>query len=133
MSIKPAIIVADDLPVGLKANFAAVLGMSLGKMRPDLVGPDTQTGDDITLPGITSVAIPILAAPAEDLPRLFGEAGDLPLRLAYMQAAFEARNYADYTDRISGAALADHAPKAILLGGPRKAVDRICGRLPLVR
>ena len=133
MSFKPVIILAEDLPLGLKANFAAVLGMSLGQLRPDLVGADTPTADGVTLCGITSVALPVLGAPAADLPSLFMAAEDLPIRLAYMRSAFEARDYADYTARIAAATLADHVPQAILLGGPRKAVDRICGRLPLLR
>lgn len=133
MSFKPVIILAEDLPLGLKANFAAVLGMSLGQLRPDLVGADTPTADGVTLSGITSVALPVLGAPAADLPSLYLAAEDLPIRLAYMRAAFEARDYADYTARIAASPLDDHAPQAILIGGPRKAVDRICGRLPLLR
>lgn len=133
MSFKPVIILAEDLPLGLKANFAAVLGMSLGQLRPDLVGADTPTADGVTLSGITSVALPVLGAPAADLPALFLAAEDLPIRLAYMRAAFEARDYADYNARIAASPLRDHAPQAILIGGPRKAVDRICGRLPLLR
>ncbi|RDD68531.1 DUF2000 family protein [Paracoccus versutus] len=128
MPLKPVIILAADLPLGLKANFAAVLGMSLG-----LLGGATPTGDGIALPGITTVPLPVLCAPPQDLPGLFAQAEALPLRLAYMRAAFEARDYPDYTARIAAAPLADHAPQAILLAGPRKAVDRICGRLPLLR
>jgi len=133
MSLKPVIILDETLPTGLKANFAAVLGMSLGKTRPDLVGANTPTQDDVALAGITSVALPVLGAPAADLPALFDAAAQLPLRLAYMRAAFEARDYADYSARIAAAPLPDHAPQAILIAGPRKAVDRICGRLPLLR
>lgn len=133
MSLKPVIIVAEELPTGLKANFSAVLGMSLGQLRPDLVGAATPTQDGIALAGITTVALPILGAAAADLPDLFQQAFDLPLRLAYMQAAFEARNYADYSTRIAAEPLAGHAPQAILLVGPRKHIDRICGRLPLLR
>jgi len=133
MSLKPVVILDESLPTGLKANFAAVLGMSLGRLRPDLVGADTPTRDGIALPGITTVALPILGAPATELPALFAAAAGLPLRLAYLRAAFEARDYADYAARIAAAPVPDHEPQAILLAGPRKAVDRICGRLPLLR
>lgn len=133
MSLKPVVILAEDLPTGLKANFAAVLGMTLGQLRPDLVGADTTTQDGVTLPGITTVPLPVLGSPAADLPALHDAARDLPLRLAYMRAAFEARDYADYSVRIASSPLADHTPQAILLAGPRKAVDRICGRLSLLR
>ncbi|WP_319520463.1 DUF2000 domain-containing protein [uncultured Martelella sp.] len=133
MSFKPAIILDETLPTGLKANFSAVLAMSLGKLRPDLVGADTPTEDGIALAGITTVAMPVLGAPAQDLPLLFAKAVDLPIRLAYMRAAFVARDYADYTVRITAEPLDAHIPQAVLLAGPRKAVDRICGSLPLLR
>ncbi len=133
MSFKPVIILAEDVPTGLKSNFAAVLGMSLGQLRPELVGAATPTEDGVVLSGITTVALPVLGAPTADLPALFLAAEDLPVRLAYMRSAFEARDYADYTARIAATPLSDHTPQAILLGGPRKAVDRICGRLPLLR
>lgn len=131
--LKPVIILAEDLPTGLKANFAAVLGMSLGQLRPELIGADTVTKDSFALAGITSVALPVLGAPGSDLPALFDAAKDLPLRLAYMRAAFDARDYADYMARIAAAPLDGHAPQAILLAGPRRQVDRICGSLPLLR
>lgn len=133
MPQKHVLILDEALPTGLKANFAAVLGMSLGQLRPGLVGANTTTRDGEVLGGITTVALPVLGASMTVLPMLFAAAADLPLRLAYMRAAFEARDYADYTDRIAAAPLADHAPQAILLAGPRKAVDRICGSLPLLR
>lgn len=133
MSFKPVIILAETLPLGLKANFAAVLGMSLGQLRPALVGATTPTADGMEIAGITTVALPILAAPIDELPALYAAAEALPIRLTYLEAAFKARDYADYGARVAAAPLADHAPQAILLGGPRKAVDRLCGRLPLLR
>lgn len=133
MSLKPVVILAETLPVGLKANFAAVLAMSLGRMMPELVGPDTPTGDGVVLPGITTVALPILGAPAADLHGLFAEAEGLPLRLVYMRSAFEARSYEDYMQKIAASPLPEHEPQALLLAGPRKAVDRLCGRLALMR
>ncbi|VDS08456.1 hypothetical protein PARHAE_01640 [Paracoccus haematequi] len=52
-------------------------------MRPELVGPAIPTQDSVTLSGITSVALPILGAPAGDLPALFLATEDFPIRLAY--------------------------------------------------
>ncbi|MAM12180.1 MAG: hypothetical protein CML23_17385, partial [Rhizobiaceae bacterium] len=78
MSLKPVIILDETLPTGLKANFPAVMAMSLGKLRPDLVGADTPTGDGFSLAGITTVALPVLGASAEELPALFDKAADLP-------------------------------------------------------
>lgn len=133
MTLKPVIILSTSLPKGLQANFAAILGMSLGRLHPELIGPATPDSEGHLLEGITQVAVPILGAPAEDLQSLFAAAESMPLRLAYMHAAFEARNYTDYTARIAAAPLKDHEPQAILVAGPRKAVDRLCGALPLLK
>lgn len=131
--MKPVIILSEDLPTGLKANFAAVLAMSLGRAHPDLIGSPTPAADGIVLPGITTVPMPVLAAPGAEMPALFERAVELPFRLAYMRAALETRNYEDYAARIAAVPLSGHEPMALLLAGPRKAVDRICGRLPLLR
>ncbi|MEH0069497.1 DUF2000 family protein [Pannonibacter sp. Pt2-lr] len=101
MTLKPVIILSTSLPRGLQANFAAILGMSLGRLHPELIGPATPDRDGMLLDGITQVAVPVLGAASEDLASLFAAAENLPVRLAYMRAAFEARNYADYTARIA--------------------------------
>ncbi|MGY6564445.1 MAG: DUF2000 domain-containing protein [Halomonadaceae bacterium] len=131
--MKTVIILSDSLPAGLAVNFAAVLGMSLGKHVPDLVGSDTTSADGILLKGITTVPLPVLSAPESDLPALFDAAEELPIRFAYMRAAFEASDYADYMLRITSTSFGEQVPQGILLAGPRKAVARICGQLPLLR
>jgi hypothetical protein len=133
MTLKPVIILSTSLPRGLQANFAAILGMSLGRLHPELIGPATPDSEGHLLEGITQVAVPVLGAPAEEIGSIFAAAGNMPVRLAYMRAAFEARNYDDYMARIAAAPSRDHEPQAILVAGPRKAVDRLCGALPLLK
>lgn len=48
-------------------------------------------------------------------------------------SAWQAELSAAQSRRITAASLAGHAPQAILLAGPRKSADRICGRLRLLR
>lgn len=88
------LILSDSLPPGLAANFAAVLGMSIGRLRTDLPGPDTPAADGAALAGIITVPLPVLCAPEAALPGLFAAAGELPLRRTYTRAAFEARDSA---------------------------------------
>ena len=55
------VIVADEeLPVGILANTAAILGMTLGKCLPDCVGEDIPDGSGLMHKGITNIPIPIL-------------------------------------------------------------------------
>lgn len=133
MPHKAVIVVSDALPTGLKANVAAVLSMAFGKAHPDLVGPDVTCADGETFAGIVAIPLPILCAPAEALRDLDAAAEALPYRAAYTDAALKTRSYDDYA-RLLAAAPRDAQPvHGLLLYGPRKAIDRIAGRLPLLR
>ena len=48
MNVKCVIVVDRDLPLGLKTNAAAALGMSLGAQVDGLIGPDVIDADGYT-------------------------------------------------------------------------------------
>jgi len=134
MEQKAVIILCDDLPIGLKANIAAVVGMSLGRYHPDLVGPEAQTGDGTKLPGITTVPVPILTSNEANLAEIFAAAHDaIDLAVPFGTAALTTRNYADYTAKLATLADRQQGIKGLLLLGPRKKVNRLIGQLPLLR
>ena len=65
--LKTVMIVNKDLPLGLIANTTAVLGISLGRLLPDIVGPDILDGDGRSHRGITNKTIPILSGSKEQI------------------------------------------------------------------
>ena len=66
--MKIAMVIAKELPLGLVANTAAVLGISLSKMFPqDIVGPDVLDLDGKIHVGITAQTIPVLAGSREQI------------------------------------------------------------------
>ena len=79
MEIKSVILLLDSLPAGLKANIAAVLGMSLGHYYPELVGGPATTACGRELPGITTIPVPILSADETVLSEIYLTASDLDL------------------------------------------------------
>ncbi|WP_263315916.1 DUF2000 domain-containing protein [Bacillus swezeyi] len=67
---KCALIIDENLPLGLIANTAAILGAALGKNKPGLLGENVTDGSGIEHLGIVKVPIPILKGNAELLHEL---------------------------------------------------------------
>ena len=134
MEQKAVIILCDDLPTGLKANIAAVLGMSLGRYQPNLVGPEALTGDGTSLPGITTIPVPILTTDQMGIDEIFAVArGALELVAPFGTAALSTKNYDDYMRKLASLPDAEQGTKGLLLLGDKKSVNKIVGQLPLLR
>jgi hypothetical protein len=70
-SAKCVLVLDEQLPVGLAANTAAVLALTLGSRVEALLGPDVRDGSKSVHIGITTLPIPILKADGEKLKRLW--------------------------------------------------------------
>src|ERR671915_478039 len=70
MSERCVIVIDETLPAGLAANAAAVLALSLGARRPELVGADLLDADDEAHPGLIPIGLPVLRAPRAELAEL---------------------------------------------------------------
>lgn len=132
-----AFIIDPALPRGLIANTAAILAMSLGKQRPHLVGPDVHDADGDRHPGITAIAMPILAADGGALAALrqraaAAEAAGLAL-IGVTDAAQQARTYADYEARLGASHPGDLRYLGLCLHGPAALVRSLTGHLPLMK
>lgn len=133
MEMKAVILLLDSLPVGLKANIAAVLGMSLGRDHPELVGGPVRTSAGRELPGITTIPIPILSADAEGLAAIFHDPGDLDLVVPFGSAALGTKTYAEYQAALATLDEADQGVRGLLLFGAKKSVNKRVGQLALLR
>ena len=134
MEQKAVIILCDDLPTGIKANIAAVLGMSLGRYQPNLVGPEALTGDGTSLPGITTIPVPILTTDQMGIDEIFAVSrGALELVAPFGTAALSTKNYDDYMRKLASLPDAEQGTKGLLLLGDKKSVNKIVGQLPLLR
>lgn len=65
MENKYAIILDEDLPLGLLANSSAVLALTLGKEVDGILGYDIEDGSGETHRGITNTVLPILKTKKE--------------------------------------------------------------------
>ncbi|GAA0216186.1 hypothetical protein GCM10010492_12510 [Saccharothrix mutabilis subsp. mutabilis] len=123
-----ALVLRADLPPGLAANAAAVLGLSLGARLPDTIGDDGKDADGTTHLGITSHPVPVLTADAATIKAL--HAADGVTAIGFTEVARRARAYDAYLEDLARA----HDPEfvAVALHGPREVVTRLTRKLPLM-
>lgn len=133
MDEKAVIILSETLPVGLGANVSAVLAMALGKAQPELVELETASADAISFAGITRIPLPVLTAAEAQLKEAFTQAREMNFSAAVTDAALATKSHADYQELLAATPFAEVRLHGILLYGPKKAVNRIAGRLPLLR
>lgn len=136
-SIKCVIVVDEALPAGMQANAAAVLGVTLGVRRPDLVGCDVVDASGVTHAGIVTIPIPILKSGGERLRALCGqlrgpEFQDV-LAVDFSDVAQRCRAYDEYLDRAARTAEEEHAYVGLAMCGPAASIKRLTGNLPLLR
>ncbi len=130
-------IIDPTLPLGLIANTAAILSLSLGGAHPHLIGPAVTNGDGDRHEGITQVVLPILAADADALHSLrtkaAGHRADGLMLVDVTETAQRAKAYQDYADRLSVMRGDDIRYFGIGLHGPAGLVRSMTGHLPLLK
>ena len=130
-------IVDSAMPPGLIANTTAILGITLGKLLPEVVGEAVRDQNNNTHEGIIGFPVPILQEGPERL---------RAIRTALYQPEFQDITSVDFTDLAQGCRSYDEfigkmerCPEsslqylALALCGPRKKVNRLTGNLPLLR
>lgn len=135
--IKCVMIVDSAMSPGLIANTTAILGITLGKLMPELVGNAVRDQSNNEHEGIIALPVPILREGPERL---------RDIRAALLQPEFQDITSVDFTDVAQGCRSYDEfiekmgrCPEsslqylALALCGPRKKVNRLTGSLPLLR
>ena len=67
---KCVIVIDESLPLGIIANTAAIMGISLGKRMPEIVGDDVTDQSGNEHPGIIEFPVPILRGSSENIKKL---------------------------------------------------------------
>ncbi|MED7929600.1 DUF2000 domain-containing protein [Nonomuraea sp. LP-02] len=133
LPVKWVIVLDRDLPRGLQANAAACLAASVGVAVPDIVGEGGVDAAGTAHAGLPWTGCTVLAAPSAIVRRIRDDAAAEP-DLVMADMADLAQRASVYNDYL--AALADAVEPsyyAVSLFGPRQVVERLTGRLPLLR
>ena len=134
---KCVMVLDENLPLGLLANTAAILGITLGKHMPEAVGADVLDGSGKAHLGIIMFPVPILRGDAEQIrairETLYGVDYQAVIVVDFSDVAQCCKNYGEY---IGNAAQADESEWRYFglgLCGPKKLVSRLTGSMPLDR
>ncbi|NAZ84544.1 DUF2000 domain-containing protein [Kineococcus indalonis] len=131
---KVVLVCREDLPVAVAVNAAAVLGLSVGHHLPGRSGPAVTDASGTTYPGITTLPVPVLTAPAAVVTELFraARADERVAAVVLTEAARRAKTHEDYAEQVQRVPDADAEPVALAVYGPRNRVTRLTEHLPLM-
>lgn len=135
--LKCAVVLDAELPIGVAANIAAIMGVSLGKRFPGIVGADVYDAEGSRHAGIVEVPIPVLKATERDLrdfrARALSIDEDEVAVVDFTNVAQGCKEYDEYITKMGGTKNAEIAYLGLLLVGKKKAVNKLIGSLPLLR
>lgn len=134
---KCVIVLDGNLPAGIRANTAAILGISLGKRFPEAVGADVRDGSGNCHPGIIEFPVPILKGDGELLRslrgKLYGEEYQGVFVVDFSDVAQGCKTYDEFIGKMEGVPEETLQYFGIALCGPKKQVNKLTGNLPLLR
>ena len=134
---KCVMIIDENLPLGIIANTAAIMGITLGKKMPQVVGADVmdQSGNEHL--GIIESPVPVLKGSTETIKEI---------REKLYQPDFQDLTVVDFSDLAQGCKTYDefiekmgHVPESRLqyfglaICGAKKKVNKLTGSMPLLR
>lgn len=134
---KCVMIIDEELPLGIIANTAAILGITLGKERPELVGTDVTDQNGRIHPGIIEFPVPILKGSAPVIRRLRERLYEPDFNeltvVDFSDLAQGCKTYGEFTEKMNRAAEADLRYLGIAVCGAKKKVNRLTGSMGLLR
>lgn len=136
-SMKCVMIIDSELPVGIIANTSAILGVTLGKQFPELIGGDVADATGKTHLGIITIPVAMLKENRANLKkmrkRLYDpEFSDLAV-VDFSGVAQGCNVYSEYAAKTATVPEEEHTYFGIALYGDKKKVNRLTGALPLLR
>ena len=133
-TLRTVIVIDRELPKGLAANAAAVLGHGFGSRVPGLVGADFADAAGASHTGLIPTGLPVLGADAADLPALRSAAVERGLTVVDLPApGQQTTDYDEFRGMVAATPSAELSYLGVALSGPRRAVGRLTGRLALLR
>ena len=134
---KCVMIIDETLPRGLIANTAAILGITLGKLCPEMVGPDAVDGSGNAHPGIVTTPVPVLCGTPEELrsirQKLCQPAFQDVTAVDFSRLAQGCRTYGEWIGKIAQVPESSLQYLGLALCGAKKKVNTLTGNIPLLR
>ncbi len=134
--IKLVILLDEKLPLGVMANTATILGISLGRQFPEVVGEDVMDGSGFVHRGIVRVPVPVLKGSEEDLKelrhRLYSSMYDDLTVVDFSDIARKCRGYGEYVGKAASLDESQYSYLGLAICGDAKKVNSLTGAMPLM-
>lgn len=134
---KCVMVIDENLPLGLIANTAAILGNTMGSHYPDLVGADVSDKEGNEHMGIISIPIPILKGNKDVLMDLINKLSDEKYKYIvvadFSDVAQSCNIYDEYIEKISKVNLGEMNYFGLALYGNKKLINKLTGSMGLLR
>lgn len=134
---KCVIVIDEDMPVGIIANTAAILGITLGIKNSSVVGCDVMDADHNIHSGIIEFPVPILKSSRNLLNKLNETLNDKYFDdltvVDFTDLAQSCKTYEEYISKMADTPTQALNYIGILICGNKKKVNKLTGNLPLLR
>lgn len=134
---KCVMVIDEHLPLGIIANTAAIMGITLGKKIPEVVGDDVtdQSGNEHL--GIIEFPVPILKGSPEIIKKIREklyqpEFQDVTV-VDFSNLAQSCKTYDEFTEKMGQVSESALQYLGIAVCGPKKKVGKLTGSMPLLR
>lgn len=134
---KCVMIIDEHLPLGMIANTAAIMGITLGKKLPEVVGADVVDKTGKKHLGIIEFPVPILKGNAESMKAIREKLyepvfSDLTV-VDFSDLAQGCKAYDEFIDKMKEVPEIDLNYFGIAICGAKKKVNKLTGSMPLLR
>lgn len=133
-NMKCVMIFDENLPLGVIANAAAIMGASLGKQEPEVVGipPVDQDGNQHS--GLIQFPVPILKSKASSIQEIRNKALETELDIIdFTDIAQKSMTYEDFLNNYKNTSPDAIEYLGLTLCGPKKIINKLTGSLSLLR
>ena len=135
--MKCVILIDENLPLGLIANSASVLSLSLGKKVDGIIGNDLKDINNRIHIGITTIPIPILKSNKTQLKelreKLFDDKFNECIVVDFTNVAQRAKTYDDYAKLLSTTLQDELEYLGVAIYGSKKLVNKLVGSIGLLK
>ncbi len=134
---KCVMVIDEELPLGLIANTAAIMGITLGQKLPEVVGADVSDQSGHVHLGIIEFPVPILKAGPEAIKalreRLYQPEFQDVTAVDFSDLAQSCKTYDEFIRKMAGTAEPDLQYFGVALCGAKKKINKLTGSMPLLR
>lgn len=134
---KCVILINEQLPIGIIANTAAILGITLGKKLPETVGKDVEDKSGNSHPGIVKFPVPILKGTIDNIKsireKLYEKEYEDLTVVDFSDLAQTCKTYDEFIEKMANASEKDLQYLGLAICGIKKKVNKLTGNMPLLK